>query len=270
MGSVFGGHDLGVCAYGQHATALALLGRCAESAHCRQQSVALAETLGQANMRAHALLWVTNAAQIASEYTELIHLCDASIALADKYGLPQARTHASFLRASALAFRDDLGAGVAAMEGEFARAAAVGPFMRFYAALLADGQERLGKIDTALEVVRPALAAVVEPGVGFYVSELHRVQGLCLLRNGSPGEGMRALRTAIEVAHAQSATMLEVRAVMSFARAAIGQGRPGEGLGALRAICASLPSTFDAPELREAKELLSTDPLAAAGDRSTS
>ena len=258
MGSVFGGHDLGVCAYAQHATALALLGRCAESAQFRQQAIDLAETLGQANNRAHALLWVTNAAQIASEYTELIHHCDASIALADKYGLPQAHSHASFLRASALAFRGDLEVGVAAMEAEFARATAIGPFMRFYAGVLADGELRLGRVDAALEVVRRALETVAEPGVGFFVSELHRVQGLCLLRRGSVAEGTRSLRTAVDVARAQRATVLEVRAAISLARAAIAQHRPSEGVNALSELCASLPSTFDAPELRQASELLST------------
>jgi tetratricopeptide (TPR) repeat protein len=258
MGAVFGGHDTGVCAHAQHATALALLGRCAESAQFRQRAMGLAETLAEAHNRAHALLWVTNAAQIASAYTELIHLCDASIALADKYGLLQAHTHGSFLRASAWALGDDLEVGVAAMEAEFARAAAVGPFMRFYAGVLADGQLRLGKVEAALEVVRRALATVSEPGVGFFVSELHRVQGLCLLHNNRTDEAMHSLHSALDIARAQQATVLEVRAAIGLARAGIALRRPGEGLGLLRELCASLPSAFDAPELREARELLST------------
>lgn len=258
MGSVFGGHDAGLCANAQHATALALLGRCAESARYRQEAIDLAEALGEANNRAHVLLWVTNAAQIASEYTALIRHCDASIALADKYGLPQAHSHGSFLRASALAFRGDLEAGVAAMEAAFARATALGPFKRFYAGVLADGELRLGRIDAALEVARRALATVAEPGVGFFVSELHRVEGLCLLHRGSLDEAMRSLRTAVDVARAQRATLLEMRAAMGLAHAAIAQQRPSEGVNALSELCASLPSTFDAPELRQAKELLAT------------
>ena len=66
------------------------------------------------------------------------------------------------------------------------------------------------------------------------------------------------MRTALDVARAQRATVLEVRAAMGLARAAIAQQRPDEGVNALKELCASLPSTFDAPELRQASELLST------------
>ena len=62
----------------------------------------------------------------------------------------------------------------------------LGPFMRFYAALLADGQQRLGRIEAALDQIRRALETVDEPGVGFFVSELYRVQGLCLLQTAAP------------------------------------------------------------------------------------
>ena len=257
MGPVFGGHDPGVCAYQVQAIAHAIFGRCAESARFQQQAIDLAEALGQVSNRGIALIGATTAAQIASDYAALIHYSDVAIALADKYGLPPLHAHASFMRGSALAFHSDLETGVAAMEAQFARASAVGPFLRFYAGVLADGQQRLGRIDAALEVVRRALETVTEPGVGFFVSELHRIQGLCLLCQGNADEAIGALRTAVEIARTQSATLLELRAAMSLARAAIAQRRPGEDIHALRQLCASLPSLFDAQDLREASELLS-------------
>src|SRR5262249_27265081 len=127
-----------------------------------------------------------------------------------------------------------------------------------YAGVLADGELRLGRMDAALEVVRRALETVAEPGVGFFVSELYRVQGLCLLHNGGADEAMRSLHTAVDIARVQHATVLEARAAISLARAEIALHRPSEGVNALSELCASLPSTFDAPELREARELLST------------
>jgi len=130
--------------------------------------------------------------------------------------------------------------------------------MRFYAALLADGQQRLGRIEAALDQIRRALETVDEPGVGFFVSELYRVQGLCLLHNGSADEALRSLHTAVDIARVQHATVLGVRAAISLARAGIAQRRPGDGVDLLRELCTSLPSAFDAPELREARQLLST------------
>jgi predicted ATPase len=50
--------------------------------------------------------------------------------------------------------------------------------------------------------------------------------------------------------------VLEVRAAISLARAEIAQRRPGDGVDFLRELCPSLPSAFDAPELREARKLL--------------
>jgi predicted ATPase len=143
------------------------------------------------------------------------------------------------------------------METEYPRASAVGPFFRYYAALLAEGLERAGRFGDALEILGPALATVTEPGVGVFVSELHRIQGVCLLRAGAnKDEAMHSLRTAAEVAKQQHATVLELRATVSLARAAIALGRPAEGIDSLRTLCAELAPEFDAAELSEAREVL--------------
>ena len=106
------------------------------------------------------------------------------------------------------------------------------------------------------------IATITEPGVGFYISELYRLQGVCLLRadiaNGDAA--MDSLRTAVDIARRQGATLLELRATMSLARAAIEVGRPAEGVTALRELCAGLPPEFDAANLREANDLLSSVP----------
>jgi predicted ATPase len=77
-----------------------------------------------------------------------------------------------------------------------------------------------------------------------------------VLHNGSADEAMRSLHTAVDIARAQQATVLEVRAAISLARAEIAQRRPGDGVDFFRELCPSPPSAFDAPELREARKLL--------------
>jgi hypothetical protein len=49
-----------------------------------------------------------------------------------------------------------------------------------------------------------------------------------------------------------------LRAAVSLARAGIAVGRLAEGVTALGKLCATLPSEFDAANLREAKELLTS------------
>jgi predicted ATPase len=144
------------------------------------------------------------------------------------------------------------------MEAEYPRASAIGPLYRYYAAILADARERAGRAADALELVRWALGTVTEPGVGMFVPELHRLQGVCLLRLGSGhvDEAMRSLHTALDVARQQGAALFELRIALSLAKATAAQGRVAEGLQSLRAVCTEFPPEFDAPELEEAKQLL--------------
>jgi len=257
MGPVFGGHDPGMCAHAVQAIVLAVLGRCAESAHLCKRTIEFAEDLGQANNRGHALQCAAVAAQTSSDYPALIGYADAAIALADKYGLAPLHAHASFLRGSALVLEGDLRAGLAGMEDTYPRASAVGPFFRYYAALLADAMEEAGRFSDALKIVTSALATVTEPGVGIFVSELYRTQGLCLLHTDSGGqEAMHSLRTAVDVAKQQRATILELRAAISLARGADSPGGRAEDLRPLRDLCGALPAGFDAPDLAEARALL--------------
>ena len=91
-----------------------------------------------------------------------------------------------------------------------------------------------------------------------FVPEHHRLRGVCLLRLGSEhvDEATRSLQTALDVAKQQGATLFELRAALSLAKAAAAQGRAAEGQQSLRSVCADLPPEFDAPELEQARRLL--------------
>lgn len=85
------------------------------------------------------------------------------------------------------------------------------------------------------------------------------MQGICLLRAGCGAHvdaAIESLRTAVHIARKQTATLLELRAAVSLARAGIELGRPAEGIASLRELCAALPPEFDAPNLEEANGLL--------------
>jgi predicted ATPase len=132
---------------------------------------------------------------------------------------------------------------------------------RYYAALLAEGREKSGRFSEALTLLGTTLESVTEAGVGFYISELYRLRGICLLRadhGANEDAAMQSLRMAVDVARKQSATTLELRAAVSLARAAISIGRPAEGVTSLRELCATLPPEFDAANLREANDLLTS------------
>ena len=258
MGLVFGGHDPGVCAYTCGAIGLSLTGRYPKARDLVEKAISLAKELKHPNSMAHALMNGSLVAHVGGDHPTVNRYLQQLGELADKYNLPPPRAHTVFLSGWELAFGADLGAGMAVMEAEFARASALSPFFRYYAALLAEAREKAGKVPDALTVLRGAIDTIAEPGIGLYISELYRLQGICLLRDGasSADEAMRSLQTAVGIARQQGATLLELRAALSVATATIKMGGPAPDLGPLRAVFANLPPELDVPELDQAKRLL--------------
>ncbi len=260
MGPVFGGHDPGVCAYAVHAITLGLGGHQTEAGRRIEQSIALAEQLRHPNSMAHALVNGLVSAQLRDDYRAVRQYSERLIGLAEKYHLPPPRAHAVFLSGWERAVATDLDAGMAVMEAEYPRASAMGPFFRYYAALLAEVREKAGRYSEALVVLRSALDTVTEPGVGLYVSELYRLQGICLLHadRANEEEAVASLRSAVAIAGQQRATLLQLRAALSLAHAMVAVGRPAEGLDPLREVCSVLPEDLNNANVAEARQFLST------------
>ncbi|MEO8344052.1 MAG: adenylate/guanylate cyclase domain-containing protein [Betaproteobacteria bacterium] len=258
MGPVYGGHDPGVCAFCVQASIWSAQGRQDDAARCLDQGITLANEIGMIGSRIHALHNAVVVAQMGHDAASLSDYAHRLLEMAQKYNIPPQRAHAAFLLGWQQANAGDLDGGLAIMEAEYPRASAAGPFMRYYAGLLAEGRAKSRRYAEALELIGSALQTVTEPGVGFYVSELHRLRGICLIRS-SPAhaaEAMDAHRTALDIAAGQGATLLELRAAVSLSHTAIALGRPTEGLVPLRDLCAKLPEEFQSDSLPEARDLL--------------
>jgi len=259
MGPVFGGHDPGVCALNFHALALGLSGILGRGRDYVEQELSLAEMLNHPYSLAHALQSGMIFHQLTGDHEALDQLGQRALELADKYNFPPHRAHALVLSGWARAVGQDSEAGLELIEAEFPRAYAIGTYFRYFAALLAEARAKFGKVSDALTVLRSALDTVTEPGVGMFVPELYRLQGLCLLLldSHSKEEAMTSLQMAMDIAKQQQATFFHLKAAINMAAAARSMGQPERGLEPLRELCANLPDGFDAPQLAEAKRLLS-------------
>jgi len=260
MGPVFGGHDPGVCAHCIQAMTLCLSGSVGQAKTCLDQSLSLADTLKHPHSLAHALQNAAIMLQVAGDHEALAPIAQRAIELADKYNFPPQRAHALILSGWARAVGQDSDAGLELIEAEYARAVAIGPLFRYYAALLAEARAKFGKVPEALTVLRGALDTVTEPGIGFCVPELYRLQGTYLLRltPNNQEEAMSSLQMAVDIAKQQKAALFQLKAAIDIANAASSMGQPERGLKPLRDLCANLPEGFDAPQLAEAKQLLSS------------
>ncbi len=196
--------------------------------------------------------------QIIGDYTAVTRWAHELMELCDKYNFPPFRAHALVISGWACAMGQDSEEGLALIEAEFPRASAIGPLFRYYATLLAEARMKFGKTVEALALIQSLLTTVNEPGVGAFVPELYREQGLCLFRLDppSPEETMKSLRMAVEIAKQQKALLYELKAAISLAETAVAMGQPEMGLPILRDLWVSLPDGFDAPQLEEGRQLL--------------
>ena len=259
MGPVFGGHDPGVCAHNIQAMTLCLSGIFAQAKTCLEQALSLADKLKHPHSLAHALQNAAITHQVAGDHQALDRMAERAIELSDKYNFPPQRAHALILSGWAHAVGQDSDEGLEVMEAEYARAVAIGPLFRYYAMLLAEARAKFGRVSDALTVLQSALETVTEPGIGFCVPELYRLQGVCLLRLDSRnvGDATTSLQMAVDIAKQQNATLFQLKAAINMADVARSSGHSEKGLHPLRDLCANLPEGFDAPQLAEAKRLLS-------------
>ena len=113
---------------------------------------------------------------------------------------------------------DRVGSGIAdaarLIDAEIANATAVGPLPQYYLGLAAEVLLAAGRPADGLAHLDRAIAGIDEPGVGFYLPEIYRLRGACLLAldRGNKDEARAAFVTARDIARRQGAIILQRRA----------------------------------------------------------
>ncbi|HEX5163901.1 MAG TPA: AAA family ATPase [Thermomicrobiales bacterium] len=126
-------------------------------------------------------------------------------------------------------------------------------------AQLTDAYRLLGAAGEGLDAVAEAFRLVERTDVRFIEASLHRLKGeLLLLQGGNERAAETCFRRALAVARQQEARMLELRAALSLGRLLQQQGGEGEARETLDAIYGWFSEGFDTPDLRDARELLTT------------
>jgi predicted ATPase len=128
----------------------------------------------------------------------------------------------------------------------------------YFLALLADICGRAGWLEVAQTAVAEALAFAEASGERWWKADLHRLEGELLLIRASnnQAEAEACFRRALEVARAQSAKALELRASTSLARLWAEQGRRAEAHDLLASVYGRFTEGFDTADLKDAKALL--------------
>lgn len=125
--------------------------------------------------------------------------------------------------------------------------------------MMAEAQMCAGRPGEALAALSKGLRHAEEFQEHVHEPELYRLRAEILIGQGGSTAGEASLRRAIEVAQAQQAKMLELRAALALAKLQRSQGRLAEARVLLQPLCEWFREGFDTPEMREAREIVAPD-----------
>jgi predicted ATPase len=163
------------------------------------------------------------------------------------------------LAGAAIAVQGDLRRGLDMIDEGLAAWSRLGHklLMTFFLGWRAEALLLGGRNTEAAATVVEALRTVDETGERFYEAQLHRLHGTALLGRDD-GAAESDFSRALEIARAQNAKSLELRAARDLARLWQSQGRTAEALALLEPVYAGFTEGFDTLDLIEARELLDT------------
>jgi len=221
LAHAFGGHDPGVCAHACRAMAHRMFGDGGQAEKYVTRGLALAEALDHPNTLAHAVHNFGISHQIAGDRDAAFAAAQRAVALAEKFGLMPWRAGSLLLMAWATATGSGAADAAKLVEAEVGNATVAGPLPHYFMGLTGEVLLLAGRPVDGLAHLDRAIAAVDEPGVGFYLPEIYRLRGECLLTlsRDNKDAAREAFVTARNVARQQGAIVFERRAEASLFKA---------------------------------------------------
>ncbi len=260
LGLRYGGYDPGIAARAIGAHALWCLGHPDQALEWSRGAVALARDLSHLATLVIALGHAGILHYLRREPRLTLEVAEEALALSAGQGLEFWKAFAEILRGWSLVRQRRGPEGIESMRHGLAgyRVTAGELESPIWLAMMADAYLVEGAPHEGLATVAEALDLVNAMGVRFAEAELYRLRGelLLALRGAAAEDAESAFRRALEVAAAQKARCLELRAAMSLAR--LGQARGERRLAhqTLAEVYAWFTEGFDTSDLRETRTLL--------------
>jgi class 3 adenylate cyclase/tetratricopeptide (TPR) repeat protein len=261
LGAEYGGHDPGVCAYTVLGLGLVQFGNAREARESFVKGVELGEMLQHPSSQVFAYMNAMSGYLMLGDQATVSRLAQRMFEVADKFNLPPQRSVATFVSGWIRAVEGDLAGGLQIMETEFPRVSVMGPNPPFYAGLMSNIRLQDGQLARALEPLDAILKTIREPGVGFFLPEVHRLRAECLLLMDPTNfeVAIRELELAIATGKQQQARLFWLRAAISLSRVWTDKGMPEKGVAPLREAIAVFSGDDNPLELTTARQILSSN-----------
>jgi predicted ATPase len=255
------GQDVGMACKAFGAMALWLLGYPDQAALKSREAVALGHELSHPSSQVLALHFAAMLHQCRREAKAVLACADLSTAISAEQGFSFWHAGDTVLRGWALSECGSRAEGIADLRQGLEAWLATGSttYQTYYLALLAEVLANDGQTEEALKVVDEALGLAERTAERLFEAELHRLQGVLLLRSAESVEPTRVeacFHEALGVARRQDARSLELRALMSLCRLYQTQGRRAEARQMLEKSFGWFTEGLETSDLQAAKALL--------------
>lgn len=260
--ALYGGHDTAVCGHGQAALALWTIGYPQQALSRLDEAFTRARALRHSPSLAHALDYALQLHFFLGVPERVLEYAAESEVLAAEHGFSEYRARANAFRAWADA---RLARGEQALAelrraveeiGEYRTAMGKSEDLAIFFHMLAEVCGLNGLPGEGLGLVDEGLAMVEERGLRQWEAELQRCRGSLLLASGDQHGAVACFERGRDAAHQQSALMLELRGVLSWAELLRAGGREEEAQGELSAVYGRFTEGFETPDLQAAGKFL--------------
>ncbi|HET8943589.1 MAG TPA: hypothetical protein VFO59_02300, partial [Dehalococcoidia bacterium] len=261
-------HHSALAAYGDHpgvachdwaALSLWFLGHPDEALARAREAMTLAEDPYNFYSLANARVQFAVVHQLRREPAQCEQWAAATVSLSSRYGYHYRTGMGMIVGGWALAAQGQTQEGLARlMEGlEIVLGTGAEMDHAYFLGLLAEGYLFAGSPGETLKTVEHALARIPEGRTFFYDAELHRLRGRAALdSSGDAAMASKAYRRAFEVAEAQNARSLQLRAAMALATLPDRSEEQGWALAELSRLYGQFRDGLETPDLIEARALL--------------
>jgi predicted ATPase len=228
-----------------------------------EETLALAKRQSHGHTLAMTYQNFTMIHQFRGEVDSLLEKTDAQRVLSQAQGFPLWLAGATIMRGWARAQRGDVEEGIADMRRGIADWRATGAELAapYYLGLLAETLGAAGPPEAGIDVVLEALGSSDRSGEAWWRAELWRIEAELRLKAATPETDVaeRRLLDALDLARAQQARSLELRAAASLCRLWLRLGRPSvDAERPLASVVEWFTEGYATADLTQAAHLLAT------------
>jgi class 3 adenylate cyclase/predicted ATPase len=252
------GIELGAPSYAYGAWCMWLLGYPDQALRLGDEALAIVERIQHGYSHSRCLYWNSTIHSYRREWQIVEQRAAAAIASAQERGLAMVVAVGQIMRGAARAMLDPQEEAVDEIREALAAYRATGARFQstYHLILLAQALAACGRYGEGLSALREAAALVDETGERYFEAEIHRLEGHLLLAESGSAEAEACYVNALQVARAQEARSLELRAACDLARQWRAQGKIAKARDLLAPVYGWFTEGFDTPDLKEAKTLI--------------